>query len=375
MGAVEHLKTLCCLGLPPESAMIAVVPLLHEILPHGWCRICLMEPDGTISGRYVEHPGADLLFRERLWKFLEDPSALASIAASAVGVVGIGWTLHIQGRGYLDTAYYREMEAPVDSCWILDAMIGDDGHTIACMQLTRPRSARPFTSDDVGRIDLLRPWLAHALRRQPPKAIDAEMLPIPRVGAPVLGGEMITTSDGRLVYETSSVSLLRAVVDGDSWHQDHPTTTRRSDIPLPARKLVRRLADTAHGEVRRPPRLQLATAYGTVALEAKWLVPVDADPQDVARDPNGCLVSVRIDLYQHPIAHAARMLREAGVTPAQVKVGVRLAMGKTKPEIARELGIRPSSVADQVKKLYQQLDVHNSTELGREVWTGQLRQR
>jgi hypothetical protein len=36
MGAVEHLKTLCCLGLPPESAMIAVTPLLHEIIPHGW---------------------------------------------------------------------------------------------------------------------------------------------------------------------------------------------------------------------------------------------------------------------------------------------------------------------------------------------------
>jgi hypothetical protein len=35
MGAVEHLKTLCCLGLPPESAMIAVTPLLHEIIPHG----------------------------------------------------------------------------------------------------------------------------------------------------------------------------------------------------------------------------------------------------------------------------------------------------------------------------------------------------
>ena len=30
MGAVEHLKTLCCLGLKPESAMIAVTPLLHE---------------------------------------------------------------------------------------------------------------------------------------------------------------------------------------------------------------------------------------------------------------------------------------------------------------------------------------------------------
>ena len=34
MGAVEHLKALCCLGLPPESAMVAVVPVLHEIIPH-----------------------------------------------------------------------------------------------------------------------------------------------------------------------------------------------------------------------------------------------------------------------------------------------------------------------------------------------------
>jgi hypothetical protein len=38
MGAAEHLKTLCCLGLPPESAMAAVTPLLHEIIPHGWTR-------------------------------------------------------------------------------------------------------------------------------------------------------------------------------------------------------------------------------------------------------------------------------------------------------------------------------------------------
>jgi len=37
MGAVEHLKTLCCLGLKPESFMVAVTPLLHEIIPHDSC--------------------------------------------------------------------------------------------------------------------------------------------------------------------------------------------------------------------------------------------------------------------------------------------------------------------------------------------------
>jgi hypothetical protein len=192
-----------------------------------------------------------------------------------------------------------------------------------------------------------------------------------RVGAPVLSGEMISTSDGRLVFETASVGMLRAVIEGDDWQPRTPTRTRRNDIPLPARKLVRRLAGTVNGEVLMPPHLQLPTACGTVALEAKWLIPVDAIPQDVARDPKGCLVSVRIDLYEHPIAHAARVLRDSGATPALVKVGVPLAMGKTKPEIARDLGIQPASVADYTKKLYQQLDVHNAAELGLKLWTGQ----
>jgi DNA-binding NarL/FixJ family response regulator len=57
------------------------------------------------------------------------------------------------------------------------------------------------------------------------------------------------------------------------------------------------------------------------------------------------------------------MRRESGATPAQTKVGIQLALGKTKPEIADELGTQLSSVVDVTKKLYQNLDVHNSAEL------------
>jgi hypothetical protein len=79
MGAVEHLKTLCCLGLPPESAMVAVTPLLHEIIPHGATRISLLAPDATITGTYAENPATEPLFRDRFWRFMDDPSALASL--------------------------------------------------------------------------------------------------------------------------------------------------------------------------------------------------------------------------------------------------------------------------------------------------------
>ena len=63
-----------------------------------------------------------------------------------------------------------------------------------------------------------------------------------------------------------------------------------------------------------------------------------------------------------------RVLRESGATPTQTKVGIHLALGKPKPVIADELGLQRSSVADHAKKLYQTLDVHNSTELGTKIW-------
>src|SRR5437660_12807862 len=67
MGAVEHLKTLCCLGLKPESAVIAVTPLLHQIIPHGWTRMAFVEPDATLSHGYAENPAMTL----HLERFLE----------------------------------------------------------------------------------------------------------------------------------------------------------------------------------------------------------------------------------------------------------------------------------------------------------------
>jgi hypothetical protein len=165
MGAVEHLKTLCCLGLPPESAMIAVTPLLHEIVPHGWSRMALLEPDASIGNGYSEHPSSAAIMRERMWQFAKDQSSPMALWKASFRANGIGWTLPMQGRGWLDSGWYREIEAPLDSCWILGAMLGNCGRSIAYVSMQRPRTTRPFTADDVHRLDPVRAWLAHAFRR------------------------------------------------------------------------------------------------------------------------------------------------------------------------------------------------------------------
>jgi DNA-binding CsgD family transcriptional regulator/GAF domain-containing protein len=368
LGAVEHLKTLCCLGLPPESAMVAVVPVLHEIIPHDGSRLALVAPDATITSGYSENPASAAIFRERLWRFMDDPTSLMSLWVPGVRAVALGWALHRQGGDYLHSGYYREIEAPLDSCWLLDAMIGDGGRTIGFVSLTRPRSTRRFTVDDLQLFDRLRPWLAHAFRRSPSDdSRQQDEAPIATSGASILSGQVVLTSEGRIVYQTSGVEQLLRILTGEpsNYTRYVPVSDR---LPASVLKLLQQITGAANGSSNTPPRLQVSTGYGVLTLEAKWLVPAGTLPEDAARDPRACLIAVTIELREHPIAHAARVLRESGATAAQTKVGIQLALGKTRPEIADELGLQLSSVADHSKKLYQTLDVHNSTALGTKIW-------
>jgi hypothetical protein len=183
-------------------------------------------------------------------------------------------------------------------------------------------------------------------------------------------GQMILTADAKLVFQTPGSEERLRVVLGESVNYTRymPVSDR---LPAPILNLLRQITGATNGTSNTPPRMQISTPYGVLTLEAKWLVPAGTLPEDAARDPKSCLIAVTIELHEHAIAYAARVLRESGATPSQTKVGIQLALGKPKPVIADELGIQLSSVADLTKKLYQTLDVHNSAELGAKIWLGQ----
>src|SRR5579884_3459385 len=148
MGAVEHLKTLCCLGLPPENAMIALSPLLHEVIPHGATRMVLLEPDASVGSRYYENPETATIFRERLWQFVNDPSSPMGLWKPGVKAIGAGWTLHLQGRGWLDSGWYRDIEAPLD-CARLAPISGRERGARWPLARRLCGSARPQRANDL----------------------------------------------------------------------------------------------------------------------------------------------------------------------------------------------------------------------------------
>ena len=121
----------------------------------------------------------------------------------------------------------------------------------------------------------------------------------------MLSGQLIVSSDASLVRQTSGLELLLRILAGEPGNYTRyvPVHDR---LPVPVLKLLRQIAGATNGTSNTPPRMQVSVAYGVLTLEAKWLVPAGALPEDAARDPKSCLIAVTIELREHPIAHAAR---------------------------------------------------------------------
>ena len=171
-----------------------------------------------------------------------------------------------------------------------------------------------------------------------------------------------------MLFRSAWADYLLAILAGMTESLAPAAHTVAGAAPGAVRRVVQRLADAAQGSPGAAPRLAVRTAWRVVTVEAAWLTPPDIDAATFASDPGEAPISVTLDLRETPAAHAARVLRASGATPTQVRVGVLLALGKQKPEIARTLGVKPASVEDAVRKLYGRLDVRTAAELGAQVW-------
>jgi DNA-binding CsgD family transcriptional regulator len=195
--------------------------------------------------------------------------------------------------------------------------------------------------------------------------VHVRAVPLRRTMSKVRSGQLIATADARRVHQTASVEFLLRILTGEpTLAMRNVPMSARGGLPPPILKLFHQIIGATNGTSNIPPRVKISTAYGIVSLEAQWLLPAGTPSEDAARDPKSCLVSISIELHEHAIAYAARLLRESGATPTQTKVGILIASGKTKSMIAQELGVKILSVDDHTKKLYQALDVHNAAEPG-----------
>lgn len=372
--SISWFRTLCSLGLPRQAVLVAIARGLHEVIPSGWNRIGLVDDEGRRGPGFAEHPEYLPLAGERMPYLADTPGSIAALHREAVRRNAVGATLHAQNAAYLESAYFREFERELDACWLLDAIVRDGDRTVAGVMLSRPRTGRPFNQDDVRKLELLRPWIAHALREDPAGLDPARPdLGDPRgvryAGTPSLQATLTADAQGRVMYRTPGADYLLHLAEAGADPRSGAATPRHARLPARVGELLRRLAAASSGGAASPPRTRIHTPWGLLVIDAHWLVPVGADALDSARDPMDLPVVVRLALHEDAWSHAARRLKESGAPPTQIRVGVLLAAGFSQPEIAKRLGVAPSSITDAVRKLYARLDVHSAAELGTRLWT------
>ncbi len=370
--AINHFVTLCCLGLPKEAALIAIAAGIRDLIPSSWTRIGLFDQHGSTTSAYAEHGAFPaLVMAGRTDHFVRtEPTSIAALMLPAWRAAGIGWTLPKQNADYLQTGYYSEIERPLDSCWLLDAMVHDGTRSIVGLILSRPRGAKPFRSDDVVLLDRVRPWIAHAFReRATPREEHLSLLP----ARPLSKGTLLASAAGQVLFRSDACPQLFMMLNGTLSEIGKHLGSDKVETPTAVLRVIRELVRAASGHTASPPRLEVMTVWGLIVVEAVWLAEFGVTAADVVANQDAFQISVSLELREHALPYAARVLRSSGASPGQVRIGVLLATGMTKPAIAQELGIKSSSVMDATRKIYERLEVRNAAELGMRLWTSPTR--
>jgi hypothetical protein len=91
-------------------------------------------------------------------------------------------------------------------------------------------------------------------------------------GATVLSGQLIATTDARLVHQTIAAECLLRILAGEPGNYTRYVPVRDRP-PAPVLKLLRQITDAANGTSNTPPRMRISTAYGVLTLEANGSSP------------------------------------------------------------------------------------------------------
>ena len=374
--AVGHVRVLCALGLPPEEAMVHLAPLLREVVPGGFARLCLFDRAGGMRAVFNECELNQQLAAAHVAEVVPDP-------LSPMALVGPAWAAKQQGvylplaHAYRRSPFHDAVKRPSDVDRILDVMVHRGAPPVAGLQITRPPRSCAFTPADLAKLEVLRPHLALALSspiasangagvRSEANGAGEEHSATPRpspAAGPLLCGVAVVGPDDRLREVSREFIALLRLLDGQPWRAfgDPPA----SALPAPCREVIHRVRRP--GSNGAPPVRVLATPWGRLEIRATLLLPLGMPAADAVRDPAAPSVVLHAMLSPSTLADAWRSLRRQDVSPTQAAVGARLLVGRHKGQIARDLGVERTSVEDAARKLFARLDVHSVVELDTRV--------
>jgi DNA-binding CsgD family transcriptional regulator len=341
-----HIRHLCCIGLPSETLMPRLLPLVRELVPADSAGFFWVDSTGhmqnLVAERMLTAPKMRLYFDHFYaggkYDFRESFKARAANGKT----VAISET----DAAFRESAYYNEILKDLDAHHVLYGIVRDQSEALGQLSLYRGKADAPFSERDQEALSSIMHYINHA------------------VAAPLVEkasvAEYIDSNDDAVILVDASGNIQHASEQGKRLAVQAaggafaPDFSGVEDIGVKG-VLAEVVGRLSRGEI---PQITKHTHWGRIQLRAYYLgdVPTREAMSSVP-------IAVRITRQEPMILRFARSLQAIDLPPQQQEVAMLLARGLTNQEISTEMSVSVNTVAYHIKQLFSRLEAHGRAEL------------
>lgn len=337
------LRALARAGLPAETFVPASLDALHAIVPSYRNLFDWTDDTGDIVRYWFEGPidqsvaahYFEVFYNRRESEVM--PQFRHAIRAHAA----------VRGAHELDTpaffrsALYNEIWRPQGLHTRVEALVRTPrGRTLGSLVLYRGPQDPKFTREHELLAQQAAAYLARGLEQAEPLAGAMEF-----AATPTRRAHVTLDAQGRIAHVSTDALKLLMLAHGGVTPQAVSRVPRREDF-------------ASLNALWRCPEDRKATvdnAWGRFVFETEAMWPVQPGQAP--------LLQVAIGHFEPQLVTLRRALDRLPLSATQREVCALVWRGDSQAQIARELNVAATTVADHVRKIYAKLDVHSAKEL------------
>jgi DNA-binding CsgD family transcriptional regulator len=342
---LAHIRQLCCIGLPGQALMPALLRAIREYVSADSAGFFWVDAKGEMTNLYADRmlsPGLMRVYFERHYDGGEHPFRQAfmkrATAADAVSSSSASPEL-------AKTAYYNEILRHLDAHHVMYAVIRDQGHALGQLSLYRPRQSRAFTVEERGAVKDISHYVAHAVNRPKEVAPHAEFVDADSEGM------VVVDFQGQIIEGAAKSLNLLSMALKREFNASTPSLIAGDTLPGAVQQLLVLLQKAILGETAAAPRTAIDGPWGRFLLSAYALDDDGASPVSRA--------AIHIRRQQPMILKLAEAMGAFDISPQQREVALLLAQGRSNQQIGVALNVSGNTVNYHIKQLFMRLDAHD----------------
>lgn len=345
---LAHIRQLCCLGIPGQMLMPALLRALRQFVNADSAGFFWVDAKGDMTNLYADRmlpPGLMKLYFERHYDGPEFPfrHSFLERAASPEPVTSGSPTPEL-----LRTTYYNEILRHLDAHHTMYAVIRDQGDALGQLSLYRTRNAPAFTAAERLSIRDISRYIAHAVNRPADLSRSEQFVDSDDEGLVVVdvGGSIMRAT-------AASLNLLSMATRREFNPQTSPLQVGDAAPEIVVR-LIDRVRQIGVGGVAAAPREHFDGPWGRFLLSAYTL--------DDALSAEPSQLGIHIRRKQPLLVKLAEAMGSLELSPQQREVALLLAQGKSNQEIGAALNVSNNTASYHIKQLFLRLDAHDRAE-------------